>query len=103
MSLDRGGPSGVRAEKWGLDLVADAIVAAVEPGVDLERLAGHKHRGRADDCAARLINHLGRDRVSLILIGIERLGRGGVDFDFERTVGTDRGLTGRRPTRGGVV
>ena len=49
--------------KVGLDRVADAVMAAVEPGEDLERLAGHQHVARADDGAARFVDHLGGDRV----------------------------------------
>ena len=34
------------------NLVARAVMAAIDPGIDREGLAGHQHGPRADDCAA---------------------------------------------------
>ena len=74
----------------GVDRVADAVVAAVDPGEDLERLAGDEHVARADDRAARLIDDFGRDRVAVVLVGVQLLGERRVDLDFDRAVGADR-------------
>ena len=75
-----------------LDRVAGAVVAAIDPGVDGERLAGHQHVARADDGAARLVGDLGRDLVPLVLVGMSLLGQRGVDLDGQRAVGPDRHL-----------
>ena len=66
----------------GLDCIAHAIVAAIDPGEDLERLAGDQHLAGADDRAARFIDHFGRDRVLMVLVAMNLLGDGGVDLDF---------------------
>ena len=58
-----------------LDRVARAVVAAIDPGVDGERLAGDQHGPRPDDRPARLVGDLGRDLVAMVLVGMSRLGR----------------------------
>ena len=83
----------------GLDRVADAVVAAIDPGVDLERLAGDQHVARADDRAPRLVDHFGGDRVAVVLVGMDRLGHGRVDLDLHRAVGADLDFAARRPVR----
>jgi len=62
-------------------------MAAIEPGEDLERLAGHQHVAGADDGAARLIDYLGRDRILVVLIAVQFLGHRRVDADLHGTVG----------------
>ena len=75
-----------------LDRVAGAVVAAVDPGEDLERLAGDQHLARADDRPPRLVGDLGRDRVLVVLVAVELLGQRRVDLDGQRAVGPDRHL-----------
>ena len=79
-------PAGGQA---GVDRVADAVVAAIDPGMDRERLAGDQHAARADDRPPRGVDHFGRDRVAVVLVGVDRLGDGRVDFDLHRAVGAD--------------
>ena len=52
-------PSSRRAAKLAVDRVADAVVAAVDPGEDFERLAGDEHLAAADDRAPRFVDDLG--------------------------------------------
>ena len=67
----------------GLDRVADAVVAAVDPREDLERLAGHEHVARADDRPPRLV-----DVTSAVIVYLwswspcSCLGERGVDLDL---------------------
>ena len=75
-----------------LDRVAGAVVAAIDPGEDRERLAGDQHGARADDRPPRLVGDLGRDLVPVVLVGMSRLGQRGVDLDGDRAVGPDRHL-----------
>ena len=76
----------------GLDRVARAVVAAIDPGIDAEGLAGDQHGPRADDRAAGLVGDLGRDLVPLVLVRVGRPGDRGVDLDGERAIGPDRHL-----------
>ena len=65
----------------GFDRVADAVVAAIDPGVHLERLAGDEHIAGADDCAPRLVDDFGFDRVAVVLVGMKVFGDRGIDLD----------------------
>jgi hypothetical protein len=56
----------------GFDGVADAIVTAVDPPADLERLASDQHVARADDRAARLIDDFGFNRIAVVVVGVKR-------------------------------
>ncbi len=71
------------------DGVAAAIVAAVDPGVDFEGLAGHKDGAFAHDCATGFVGYLGRDLVAVILVAVHRFREGGVDIDRDRAVRAD--------------
>ena len=79
-------------EKARLDRVPRAVVAAIDPGVDGERLAGDQHGPRPHDRPARLVGDLGRDLVAMVLVGMRRLGHRGVDLDGERPIRSDRQL-----------
>ena len=73
----------------GVDRVADAVVAAIDPGEDTKRLAGDEHFAVADDRAARLVDDLGLDLVAVILVGMGSLGERGIDLDLQRAIGAD--------------
>ncbi len=65
-------------------------MAAVDPAVHLERFPRHQHVAGADDGAPGLVHDLGRDRVLVVLVTVQLLGRGGVERNFHRAVGADR-------------
>ena len=75
----------------GVDLVAGAVVAAVQPGVDLEGLDGDQDIAGTGDGAAGFVGHLGRDRVFLVLVAEDRLGGGRVDQDLGGAIRTNVG------------
>ncbi len=75
-----------------MDRVADAEITAIDPGVDRKRLPRDQHLARAVDRPARLVGHVGLDRVALVLIGVNGLGDGRVDLDFHRAVRADLDL-----------
>ena len=84
-----------------LDRVADAVVAAIDPGIHAERLARDQHGPGPDDRAPRLVGDLGGDLVALVLVGVGRLGEGGVDLDGSVPSGRI-GTTASATTSGGA-
>ena len=93
-------PAGGQA---GVDRIADAVIAAIDPGVDRERLAGDQHAARADDRPPRGVDHFGRDRVAVVLVAVDRLGDGRVDFDLHRAVGADLHFPLGRPVPAAIA
>ena len=69
--------------------VADAVMAAVHPGVDLERLARDEHAARADDRPPRRVGHLGGDLVLVVRVAVDFLRERGVNLDLHDAVLAD--------------
>ena len=74
----------------GGDRVAHAVVATVDPGKYLERLAGNEHLAAADDRAPRLVDDFGLNLVALILVGVQFLGDRRIDLDLHGAIRADR-------------
>ena len=76
----------------GVDDVADAVMAAVHPRVNLERLPRNEHAARADDRPPRLVGHFGGDLVLVVRVYVDFPGEGGVNLDLHDAVLADSRL-----------
>ena len=72
-ALDRLAVERLRLEV-GEDGIAGPVVAAVEPGVDLERLAGDEDRTGADDSSPALVGDFRGHGVLVVLIAMQFVG-----------------------------
>ena len=99
---------GARGE-GGLGHVAHGVIAAMGPGVHLERLPRHQDLAAAGDGAARAVGDFHADGVFVVLIPVGDLGEGGIDHHLEFPIRPDlrlgvghqfRRLRGRRPPPG---
>ncbi len=86
----------------GGDGVARAVMAAVDPGIDLERLAADEGIAPAHDRAAREVAHLGLDRIAVVAVAVKVAGEPGVDRHLEAAVLADRRLAFGHDLRPGL-
>ena len=73
----------------GVDGVANAVMAAIYPGIDLERLASYQHAALPHNCSAGIVCHLGSDLVLVISITVQFLSNGCIYLDLVLSILTD--------------
>src|SRR5215470_5514951 len=72
--------------------ITNAVVATIDPGKNLEGLAGDEHLAIANNRASRFVANFGLNRIFVVAVAVQLLRERGVDLDVYRSIRADFAL-----------